>query len=64
MATAEGESSLSEPHMDEQTTSPSNLQYVQLIPIFSSDDKLFMVAFLKSLDHIQNIANWNPPIHY
>lgn len=47
MATTE--LSFSESHMDkQQTTSPSNLQYVQLIPNFSGDDKLSMVAFFKS----------------
>lgn len=52
------ETSLSESQLIDPPT-PSSLQYVQLILIFSGDDKLSVVAFFISLDQIQATVNWN-----
>lgn len=57
---ATSESSLSEYQLADPATPPSSLQYVQLIPIFSGNDKLSVIAFFKSLDQIHAIVNWNP----
>lgn len=42
------------------TTEP--LHYVQLLPIFSGDDKLSIVTFFQNLDQIQRKSKWKPHI--